>query len=118
MPRLPVNCKGVRAALSETGRRLMPQLTGIAGMTEHIRIESDDGVLCMTMNRPQKKNALTPDMYAAMTAALEQAAGSDAVRAVLITGTGDSYTAGNDITSFQQTSGERSSGAMGFGDRL
>ncbi len=63
-------------------------------MTEHIRIESDDGVLCMTMDRPQKKNALTPDMYAAMTAALEQAAGSDAVRAVLITGTGDSYTAG------------------------
>ena len=72
-------------------------------MAELVRIANDSGVLCITMNRPEKKNALTTEMYAAMTAALEEAATSNDIRAVLITGTGDSYTAGNDIAGFQKS---------------
>jgi enoyl-CoA hydratase/carnithine racemase len=73
-------------------------------MTKHVRIENDDGVLCITLNRPEKKNAPTPAMYAAMTAALGQAVGSDDICAVLNTGSGDSFTSGNDITGLQRFS--------------
>jgi enoyl-CoA hydratase/carnithine racemase len=79
----------------------------------------EDRVLCITLNRPEKKNALTQEMYMVMTAALEEAANSDDVRAVLITGSGDSYTSGNDINDFRgPSSGESTVGPLGFGDRL
>lgn len=89
-------------------------------MSKHVSIVVEDGVLSITLNRPEKKNALNQDMYAAMTAALEDAAGSTEIRAVLLTGSGDSYTAGNDIADFQQSysEGAAASGASGFGDRL
>jgi enoyl-CoA hydratase/carnithine racemase len=88
-------------------------------MNEHVRMVIEERVLCITLNRPEKKNALTQEMYSAMTAALEEAAGSDNVRAVLITGSGDSYTSGNDIKDFQRpSSGQSGPGASGFGDRL
>jgi enoyl-CoA hydratase/carnithine racemase len=88
-------------------------------MNEHIRTSIEERVLCITLNRPEKKNALTQDMYAVMTAALEEAASADDVRAVLITGSGDSYTSGNDIKDFQRPSSDQSGpGPLGFGDRL
>ena len=69
-------------------------------MSEHIGIERADGVLTLTMNRPDKKNALTDAMYAAMVDAMEEARGDTAIRAVVIRGAGDMFTAGNDIGDF------------------
>jgi enoyl-CoA hydratase/carnithine racemase len=77
-------------------------------MNEHVRTSIEERVLCITLNRPEKKNALTQDMYAVMTAALEEAASADDVRAMLITGSGDSYTSGNDIKDFQRPSSDQS----------
>jgi enoyl-CoA hydratase/carnithine racemase len=54
----------------------------------------------LVFNRPAKKNALTVAMYAALADELASAASSDAVRAVVITGAGDTFTAGNDINDF------------------
>jgi enoyl-CoA hydratase/carnithine racemase len=54
----------------------------------------------LVFNRPAKKNALTVAMYAALADELARAASSDAVRAVVITGAGDTFTAGNDIHDF------------------
>jgi enoyl-CoA hydratase/carnithine racemase len=51
-------------------------------------------------NRPEKMNAITRDMYAGLTAALNDAAGDFGVRAVVITSEGDHFTAGNDIKDF------------------
>ena len=65
-----------------------------------ILIETRDGVLRLTMNRPDKKNALTGPMYDAMTAALKDAGRDDAVRAILLEGAGGSFTAGNDLGDF------------------
>lgn len=60
----------------------------------------DGAVQRIQINRPEKKNALTADMYASIAAALK-AAGADAgVRAVLIHGAGDAFTAGNDLQDF------------------
>ena len=51
-------------------------------------------------NRPEKMNAITRDMYAGLTSALNDAAGDFGVRAVVITSKGDHFTAGNDIKDF------------------
>ena len=51
-------------------------------------------------NRPEKMNAITRDMYAGLTSALNEAAGDFGIRAVVITSEGDHFTAGNDIKDF------------------
>jgi enoyl-CoA hydratase/carnithine racemase len=58
-------------------------------------------VLEILFNRPEKKNALTGAMYAAVVDAFHQADADGAVRVVLLSGVGDTFTAGNDITDFQ-----------------
>ncbi len=68
-------------------------------MTEHLLRERDGAVLTLRMNRPEKKNALTPAMYDGLAAGLREAAGDDAVRVVLIAGGAD-FTAGNDLADF------------------
>lgn len=69
-------------------------------MTEHIRTDLAGGVLTVTLARPEKKNAITQAMYAALSDATEQARTDDAVRVLLIRGEGDSFSAGNDIADF------------------
>lgn len=69
-------------------------------MCEAVVIDHRDGVLRLTINRPDKKNALTGPMYDAMTAALAAAGDDGAVRAVLLEGAGGNFTAGNDLGDF------------------
>jgi len=59
-----------------------------------------DGVLTVTLARPEKKNAITQAMYAALSDATERARTDDAVRVLLFRGEGDSFSAGNDIADF------------------
>lgn len=72
-------------------------------MTDHVAIHADQGVLTITLTRPEKKNALTHAMYDAIVAGFARAAGDPAVRACVLTGSGDSFTAGNDLIDFMQT---------------
>lgn len=60
----------------------------------------DAGVFRLQMNRPEKKNAITRAMYAALADALAEAGGDDAVRVVLVTGASGTFTAGNDLGDF------------------
>jgi enoyl-CoA hydratase/carnithine racemase len=69
-------------------------------MTQHILTETHDGVLRIAFNRPDKKNALTFDMYRALSAALDSASADAQVRVALIHGTPDAFTAGNDLADF------------------
>jgi enoyl-CoA hydratase/carnithine racemase len=69
-------------------------------MTDHIRLDNNDGVLTVTMARPDKKNALTDVMYGAMADALQGAEADPAVRVLLIRSEGDMFTAGNDVGEF------------------
>jgi enoyl-CoA hydratase/carnithine racemase len=59
-----------------------------------------DGVLTISLDRPEKMNALTRDMYADLARALNEAAGDFGVRAAILTSAGDHFTAGNDIKDF------------------
>jgi enoyl-CoA hydratase/carnithine racemase len=79
-------------------------------MTDQIVTTLKDGILQIRINRPEKKNALTQDMYAAMAAALSQADENAAVRVVALTGTGDSFTSGNDVADFLKRDDSSSDG--------
>lgn len=59
-----------------------------------------DGVQTLRLDRPEKKNALTSDMYAALADALEQGNSDTNVRCHLLCGHPGSFTAGNDIADF------------------
>jgi enoyl-CoA hydratase/carnithine racemase len=60
----------------------------------------DAGVFRMQMNRPEKKNAITRAMYAALADALAEAAADPAARVLLIVGAPGVFTAGNDLGDF------------------
>ncbi len=62
--------------------------------------EQIGAVLLLKLNRPEKKNALTQDMYQTLATKINEAAGDFAIRCVVISSEGDSFTAGNDINDF------------------
>ena len=69
-------------------------------MTEHVRSDTSGGVLTLTLNRPEKKNALTRDMYQALGDAIDGAGQDAAIRCILLQAEGDIFTAGNDLGDF------------------
>ncbi len=69
-------------------------------MTEQVVIEAVDGVLTVRFNRPEKKNALTQAMYSAVTEAIARVEREPALKVLVITGTGDMFTSGNDVGDF------------------
>ena len=60
----------------------------------------DGAVLRLTLNRPEKKNAITKEMYQTLADKLNQAAGDFSIRAVVLDSNGDCFTSGNDINDF------------------
>ena len=69
-------------------------------MSEQVQIERRGAVCELQLNRPEKRNALTLEMYRALAAALETAERDPEVHAVLLFGAGASFTAGNDLKDF------------------
>lgn len=80
-------------------------------MTEELIVTRADGVMEIRFNRPEKKNALTRAMYDGVVAALEAAENDPAIRVILLTGTGDTFTSGNDIKDFQKRAATSNSSA-------
>ncbi len=71
-------------------------------MTDSIVVSDDSGVRVIRMTRPEKKNALTQPMYAAMTGALAEASADAAIRAIVLAGGHNAFCAGSDIGDFQK----------------
>lgn len=67
-----------------------------------IQTSVDGYILKISINRPDKKNALTNEMYTALTAALQRLDAEDSLRVGFITGTEDCFTSGNDLVDFLQ----------------
>ncbi|MCA8906240.1 MAG: enoyl-CoA hydratase/isomerase family protein [Hyphomonas sp.] len=65
-----------------------------------IIVETDGHILKIGINRPEKKNALTLDMYDQMSAALEDAEADPSIRCVIIHGLGGNFCSGNDLSGF------------------
>lgn len=83
-------------------------------MADHISVSIQDRILSIRMDRPEKKNALTRAMYLAMVEALRQAAAAPDVRAIIISGSQDCFTAGNDLVDFANAQPGESSPAILF----
>jgi methylglutaconyl-CoA hydratase len=66
-----------------------------------ILVAEEDGVQRITLNRPERRNAMTPEMQSELIAAMEEAAASDC-RVVVFAGAGDAFCAGLDLSALQQ----------------
>ncbi|WP_134682136.1 enoyl-CoA hydratase/isomerase family protein [Paracoccus ravus] len=67
-------------------------------MTAPLTFEIEGQVGIITYNRPEKLNAMTPEMAALMVEAVARCNGDDTIRAVVLTGTGKAFCAGSDIS--------------------
>ena len=69
----------------------------------HVLVElRPDGLLSIVLARPERRNAITVAMYAALASAIENAADDAAIRLITIEGQGEDFTAGNDLGDFLQ----------------
>src|SRR5919112_1936208 len=69
---------------------------------EVLRSNTDGGVLMLTLNRPERRNAIDPELRDALAAALDGAATDAQVRGVVITGAGGAFCAGGDLARFDE----------------
>ena len=70
-------------------------------MTDDLLYEVRDGIAQVTLNRPQARNALTPEMYDGLAGAAAEVAADPAIRALVIRGAGDkAFAAGSEISQF------------------
>lgn len=65
-----------------------------------IQSRVDRGILTLSIDRPDKKNALTSEMYLRLAEQLNQAQDNEAVRVILLRGNGEAFCAGNDLADF------------------
>src|SRR5690606_37584235 len=80
-----------------TGVRAAPDQTG-GHMNEQVLVATDSrGVATVTLNRPEKHNAFDADIIATLTQALQTLDRDAAVRIVVLTGAGKSFSAGADL---------------------
>lgn len=69
-------------------------------MSEHVRVDRAEGVMAITLARPERRNAITVAMYAALADALESVAADSSIRMVTFRGEGQDFAAGNDLGDF------------------
>ena len=72
-------------------------------MSEQMLFRVEDGVAWLVMNRPEARNAMNMEMRAVYFKALEQCAEDEAIRAVVLTGTGKGFCTGADLRAAQPT---------------
>jgi enoyl-CoA hydratase/carnithine racemase len=73
-------------------------------MSEHVRVDRNGAVLAMTLARPERRNAITVAMYAALADAIEKATTDPAIRVITVRGEGQDFAAGNDLADFLEAS--------------
>ncbi|XP_077982955.1 enoyl-CoA delta isomerase 2-like [Glandiceps talaboti] len=71
-----------------------------SGEYKTLKVTVEDGVCTILLNRPTKKNAITVQMYEEVTDALKAAGEDSKVVVAVITGAGDFYCSGNDLSNF------------------
>jgi len=81
---------------------------------EPLLVSIADGVATLTLNRPERLNAFTAALHEALASALAQAAVDEAIRAVLITGAGRGFCAGQDLSERRPVPGETRDAGQGL----
>ncbi|MDP6347360.1 MAG: enoyl-CoA hydratase/isomerase family protein [Dehalococcoidia bacterium] len=62
-----------------------------------VMLKKDDGIATVVMNRPERRNGLNEEMFEELISALEEAAGDDSTRVVILTGAGRHFSVGADM---------------------
>ena len=101
---------GARRADRRVGPRAADGAVHVPGLPEPVRVDpapvtharSDDGVLLVALNRPDRRNAIDGEMADALRVAFENAADDGGVRAVILTGKGRAFSAGGDLSRFER----------------
>ncbi|KIO38377.1 enoyl-CoA hydratase [Shewanella sp. cp20] len=70
----------------------------------NIQFQDEQGVRIITINRPEKRNALNLEMYTRLTEYLIQGESDNGINAFLLKGEGDCFTSGNDVADFLKNS--------------
>ena len=70
------------------------------GSYETVRVEQDNGIAWLYMNRPEKRNAMNPQMHFDMDAVLPELEADPETRLVVLTGTGEAFCAGQDLREY------------------
>lgn len=73
--------------------------------TDKVQVTIEDGIMHILLNRPETKNALSLAMYQKMADSIAAASEDPAVRVILLSGTGGSFTSGNDLGDFSKHKG-------------
>lgn len=73
-----------------------------AGIFRTIKVVFDGNVAIMTLDRPSKKNAFSKLMYKELGNAIRSASVNKAVSVIMLTGSGDYYSSGNDLSNFSE----------------
>lgn len=82
-------------------------------MSDHIRYGTDSGVAVITIDRPERRNALTFAILADFHEAIRRASEDESVRAVVLTGAGGAFCAGTDLSDLASTPTEERGGRGG-----
>jgi len=69
-------------------------------LSDKVVASDEKGVRTITLQRPEKKNALDPEMFEALTHQLREAAADQEVKVVVLTGAGEHFSSGNDLGNF------------------
>jgi enoyl-CoA hydratase/carnithine racemase len=75
---------------------------GSTGLVVPLLEDTADGVLTLTLNRPERRNAIDADLRDALAAAIDRAATSESVRGIILTGVGGAFCAGGDVLRFDE----------------
>ena len=75
---------------------------GAASGYSTVLVEKADGVATITFNRPEKRNAMNPKMHVEMVEVLADLASDPETRVVVVTGAGESFSAGMDLKEYFQ----------------
>lgn len=92
----------------------MTEMASLALVSRDLR----DGVLTVTLNRPEAKNALSADLREDLRTALLEAHHDDEVRCLVLTGAGDSFSAGGDVKGMGKNTPARGAARIALGREL
>jgi len=81
-------------------------MTAIETGTQDLLVRVEDGVAVLTINRPERRNALSPVMLEALATALREAEENDDVGCVVLTGAGGAFCAGGDVKAMAERQGD------------
>src|SRR4051812_21054198 len=75
---------------------------GSSPVVPSLLAERGEGLMTLTLNRPERRNAIDPELRDALSSALDDAATNESIRGVVLAGAGGAFCAGGDLTRFEE----------------